>query len=255
MPRILNPGEIAKDVAESAANKYSGETRTGTRATFEAREVTSTSTGTSTLSDWKTRDGTTTIPTQDPATSVSQNGPPWQGGWGSHSGPWPGPWGGFPPTIITRASTVTYTEPPPTAQASQISPLEPNSSETRTDSYNISGPVAAGIGVGASIGLLGICIVVMYLYRKHFRWRKGLSSSVQTSGDAKTNRNTLWPPYPYSASNETPVELSAIRPPKEMSAETRPLEKDASNYSEIAELDGSGRFESRALAGIEVRDS
>ncbi|KAI0537705.1 hypothetical protein GGR58DRAFT_470469 [Xylaria digitata] len=230
MPGFLDPVEPTRDVVASATTRYDG-TRIKTRTAFEAREITSTSI----IPDWKIQSGTSAALIQDPATSVSQNRWPWQGSWHSGAGPWGRPWDGIPTTIITLASAATYTELPSTAHTSQLSSLEPNASEPRIDGPNINGPAAAGIGIGASIGLFGLCFVAIHSYRKHLRRR---NSSVQTSRDVQITQDTLWPPYPYSASNESPVELSAIRQAKEMSAEERHREKDASNDSEIAELDG-----------------
>ncbi|KAI0804870.1 hypothetical protein GGR55DRAFT_681501 [Xylaria sp. FL0064] len=178
-----------------------------------------------------TRDHTKSI-------SVSQNALPWHGGWTPGVGPWPEQWGRTPTTVITLASTVTYTESSPTAKASQSSAQDPTASRIRSNGLDISGPAAAGIGVGASVGLLGLCLAVGYFYRKRSRGRKR-TSSPNATGNEKAN-DDIWPPYLYSASNESPVELSAVRQPKEMCGKTTPREKNISNYSEIAELDGGG---------------
>ncbi|KAK5631451.1 hypothetical protein RRF57_007165 [Xylaria bambusicola] len=52
--------------------------------------------------------------------------------------------------------------------------------------------------------------------------------------------DAMWPPYPYPASNETPIELSAIRTSKELDTGIRPREQDLSKGSEIVELDRNG---------------
>ncbi|KAI1305516.1 hypothetical protein F5Y03DRAFT_356156 [Xylaria venustula] len=187
-----------------------------------------------------TKNVTPTVSIQDRTTftSSSQHAWPWQGGRTPGAGPWSGLWGGTPTTIITLASTVTYTDPGSTAKVSQSSSIDPTASEFRNNGLDISGPAAAGIGIGASVGLLGLCLAVVYFYRMRSR-RPRHQSSAQTLGSDKPG-DGVWPPYPYSASNESPVELSATLQPKEMYAETRSREKDASSDSEIVELEGEG---------------
>ncbi|KAI1281596.1 hypothetical protein F5Y07DRAFT_411676 [Xylaria sp. FL0933] len=180
----------------------------------------------------------TSIRDRTKSISVSQNALPWHGGWTPGVGPWPEQWDRTPTTVITLASTVIYTELSPTAKASQSSAQDPTASGIRPNGLDISGPAAAGIGVGASVGLLGLCLAVGCVYRKRSHRRRRISSP-NASGSEETNDGT-WPPYLYSASNESPVELSAARQPKEMCGETTPRGKSISNHSEIVELDGGG---------------
>lgn len=154
--------------------------------------------------------------------------------WVSSAGPWsrPGsrPWSGTPTTFLTHTTTVTTTLPPPTAGGSQLSsPLS-----TKKGGINIDGSTAAGIGVGVSIALLGIGVAIAYFCwaRSSRRKRRKAPSPGQESGkiEQSNNDNTLWLPYPYFASNnESPVELPAAVSPREMAAENKPQEKDASD--------------------------
>ncbi|KAI1349356.1 hypothetical protein F5Y01DRAFT_316795 [Xylaria sp. FL0043] len=201
-------------------------------------ETLATSTRINSTSQVKRGNPMTSIHDRTESISVSQNALPWHGGWTPGAVPWPEQWGRIPTTVITLASTVTYTESSPTAKASQSSSQDPTASGIRPNGLDISGPVAAGIGVGASIGLLGLCLVVGYLYRKRSHRRRRISSP-NASGSEKNNDGT-WPPYLYSASNESPVELSTARQPKEMCGETMPRGKNMSNHSGIVELDGGG---------------
>ncbi|KAI0432690.1 hypothetical protein F5Y09DRAFT_132382 [Xylaria sp. FL1042] len=233
MPRLPSRKDVARDIV----NDNEIETReTGETTAIETQEVTSTRV----ISASQVKRGTPMTSMQDRTTSisVSQNMWPWHGGWTPGVGPWPGQRGGTPTAVVTLASTVTYTQPHPTAKASQSSSQEPTASRARFNGLDISGPAAAGIGVGASVGLLGLCLAVIFFYRIRSR-RSKHQSAAKASGSDKTS-DDIWPPYLYSASNEAPVELSAIRQPKEMCAGTRSREKNVSNHSEIVELDGGG---------------
>ncbi|KAH8162333.1 hypothetical protein CIB48_g5918 [Xylaria polymorpha] len=176
--------------------------------------------------------GTTTTPRIREVTSPGQNAWSWYGG---HN---PGPWGGIPTTVLTLTTTVPYTQSSSTPGASESSSPSPMVSETRKNGVNISGAVAAGIGAGASVGLLGIGIVVYLCIQYYSRRRRHRSSKEQGSDHVEASSDGFWPPYPFSASNESPIELSAIRQPQEMCAETRPQEKDSSNRSESVGRDG-----------------
>ncbi|KAI1199352.1 hypothetical protein F5X97DRAFT_296861 [Nemania serpens] len=184
---------------------------------------------------------------EDQAPSISQNG------WLRQGGPpgqtpvtrqWSWPWTGNPTTFVTVATTVTDTKPPPTTEIFLTPAPSPTASlRNSTGGIDISGPVAAGIGAAASVGLFVIGIAVALFCTKCSRRRKGQSSAGQASGSEEIVSDIAWPPYLYSASNDdSAVELSATRQPKEMCAETRPQEKDvskpASNYSGIAGFDG-----------------
>ncbi|KAI3329519.1 hypothetical protein F4824DRAFT_482130 [Ustulina deusta] len=235
MPKFHSPVEAEKDIVAFMAIRHDDEIETGITTAVETQEAT----GTSVISASKIEDGTSTSPIQDRTSSVSQNAWPWYGGWTPGAGPLSGQWGGTPTTVITLASTVTYTEPYPTADISQSPSLDPTTSQTRTDRPGISGPAAAGIGVSASVGLLGLCLAALYFCRKRSCRRRHQSPRIQRS-ESVTISDAIWPPYPYSASNESPVELSAVRQPKEMCAETGVREKDVSNHSEVAELHAGG---------------
>ncbi|KAI0967969.1 hypothetical protein F4678DRAFT_444141 [Xylaria arbuscula] len=228
MPRFQSRREVAKDVPD---NDEISSGATAVDTPVKTTRVTSSST---------TENATPTVSIQDrtTSTSVSQHAWPWQGGRTPGAGPRSGLWGGTPTTVITLASTVIYTDPGSTAKVSQSSSLDPTTSEIRNNGLDISGPAAAGIGIGASVGLLGLCLAAVYFYRRRSR-RPRHQSSAQTSESDKPG-DDAWPPYPYSASNESPVELSATLQPKEMHAETRRREKDASSSSEIVELEGEG---------------
>ncbi|KAI0441058.1 hypothetical protein F4803DRAFT_524830 [Xylaria telfairii] len=189
---------------------------------------------------------TTTDPMIREITSSSQNAWSWHGGHNS----WP--WGGIPTTVLTLTTTVPYTQSFSTPGASQSSSPSPTASETGKNGVNISGPVAAGIGAGASVGLLGIGIVV-YLCIKYYSRRRGLRSSKEQESDhVEASSTSFWPPYPFSASNESPVELSAIRQPQEMCAKTRPQEKDSSNRLESVGLDGRVAATSRSKSIVYI---
>ncbi|KAI3323973.1 hypothetical protein HD806DRAFT_80094 [Xylariaceae sp. AK1471] len=237
MPILINPTEAAKD-AITPTTKQSGNdivAGTTTRAS-EVQEVTSTSV----ISIWKTQAGASSVLMQGLTVSATQKAWPWQfgpPGWTPGANPW-----SQPTTVITLASTVTYTQQPLTVDVSQSSAPASTTSEIRTNGMGISGAAAAGIGIGASIGLFGLGIGVLYICNKFSHRRKrqrsqGLILESQDSDEQKANDDALWPPYPYSASNEFPVELSTIRQPEEMCAKSKPQEKDASSCSEIAELD------------------
>ncbi|KAI0450389.1 hypothetical protein F5B21DRAFT_491082 [Xylaria acuta] len=184
--------------------------------------------------------GTTTISRIREVTISGQNAWPRQGappGWTLDAGHHSWPWGGIPTAVLTFTTTVAYTQSSSTLGTSQLSSPSQMASGIRKDGINISGPVAAGIGAGAGVGLFAIGIAV-YLCTKHSRRRRRQSSKEQGSDHVKTTSDDFSPPYPFSASNESPVELSAIRQPQEMCAETRPQEKDSSNRSESEDLDG-----------------
>lgn len=240
MLQIDDTSEVARDISQSTATETNN-IATGTTMATGTQEGTSTGV----ISTPKAADTISVAPTQDQTTAIDQNTRPWHGGWTAGGNPWTGRWGGMPGTIITFASTVTYTEPPSTAEASQISPAIPKPSESRMEGIDVSGPVAAGIGVGASVGLLGLCLVVAYFYKKRSRGQWRQSSSLQTSEGIKGS-DGIWPKYPYSASNESPIELSASRPPKELDTVTRLQQQDLSNNSELVELDGNGMVNSRS---------
>ncbi|KAI0198843.1 hypothetical protein F4808DRAFT_434687 [Astrocystis sublimbata] len=186
------------------------------------------------------RDKTISTPASSTApaatSSASYLGPPWQGGsaggarGGQNSWRW-GPWGNTPTTIVTLTTTVDASQSSTTEVTSQTPLPNDMGSGDRKGGMDISGPVAAGIGAGVSIGLLGIGVVV-YLCIKRLR-RRG-NRSVKAEGESEDGNRTsdeFWPPYDYSASNEIPVELPATRQPQEMCAETKPLEKDSSSRS------------------------
>ncbi|KAI0856884.1 hypothetical protein F4860DRAFT_491566 [Xylaria cubensis] len=182
---------------------------------------------------------TSTISEVREVTSSGQNAWSRQGGplgWTTETGHYSWPWGAVPTPVLTLTTTTAYTQLSSTPGASHSSSPSPIGSETRENGVNISGPVAAGIGASASIGLLGIGIVI-YLCTKYSRRRRRQSAKGKESVLVEITSDEFWPPYPYSASNEFPVELSAIRLPQEMCAKTRPQEKDSSNRSENAELD------------------
>ncbi|KAI0550411.1 hypothetical protein F4679DRAFT_210568 [Xylaria curta] len=171
-------------------------------------------------------------------TSSGQNAWSRQGGplgWTTETEHYSWPWGAMPTPVLTLTTTIAYTQLSSTLGASHSSSPSPIGSETR-ENGNISGPVAAGIGASASIGLLGIGVIV-YLCTKYSRRRRRQSAKRKGSVDDVVTSDEFWPSYPYPASNEFPVELSAIRLPQEMCAKTKPQEKDSSNRSENAGLD------------------
>ncbi|KAI0512907.1 hypothetical protein F5B22DRAFT_648258 [Xylaria bambusicola] len=229
-------GDIARDVIPSVVTRDvdSIETRTTIVTTKTEKDLTTTA-----ISTPKAGSTTSVAPTQDQTTALGQNAWPWNGDWTAGGNPWSGRWGGMPTTVITLASTVTYTDPQSTAKTSQSTPVVPMASETGIEGLDISGPVAAGIGVGASVGLLGLCLGAAYVCRKGLRRNRHQLSLVQTTKHIKTD-DVIWPPYLYSASNESPIELSATRSPKELDTEVRPREQDLSKNLGIVELDGSG---------------
>ncbi|KAI1424819.1 hypothetical protein F5Y12DRAFT_750327, partial [Xylaria sp. FL1777] len=230
MPRIQGSAEVVRDIADD------DEIATGTTMVVKTQHIISI--GVTSCS--KIEDATSIPPIQDRITSVSVNQKSWvwHGSWAPGDGPWSVQRDTIPTTCVTLASTVTYTEPHSSAQMSQSSSIDPTASEIRTASLDISGPAAAGIGVGTSVGLLGLYLAAVYFYRKRSN-RHRHQSLVQTSGNDKLG-DGIWPPYPYSASNEWAVELSAIRQSKEMCAETRVRGKDVSNHSDIVELEEGG---------------
>ncbi|KAI0099295.1 hypothetical protein GGR51DRAFT_395202 [Nemania sp. FL0031] len=175
-------------------------------------------------------DETTTFPSQI-VWPRQGRGPKWTYGVGQRSRPW----SGIPTTVVTHTATVTYTQSPPTTDVSQPLSPSPTASIPGPAGIEISGFVAAGIGVGTGIGLLGIGVAVIYFCRTSSRRRKHQTAVGQASINNETTDDIIWPPYPYPASNiETPLELPTTQEPKEMCAETKPLEKDASNRSVIA---------------------
>ncbi|KAJ2995527.1 hypothetical protein NUW58_g1245 [Xylaria curta] len=128
----------------------------------------------------------TSTPTVQETTSARQNAWLWQGGppsWTPGAGPWSGPWGGSPTTVITVTTTVGYTQPSSTTTVFQPSSSGPAAPETRKDGVNISAPVVAGIGAGAGIGLLGIGVLVAYLFTRRSNRRRRQSSSRQASSN------------------------------------------------------------------------
>ncbi|KAI0469355.1 hypothetical protein F4859DRAFT_523190 [Xylaria cf. heliscus] len=177
--------------------------------------------------------GTTTTHSVREVTNSDQTPRSWGGGpagWIPGVGYSSRPWGGIPTTVLTLTATVSYT------QSSQSLSPTPMATEARKGGVNISGPAAAGIGAGAGAGLLIIGIVV-YLCTNHSHRRSRQSAKELGSVHVKTSSDNLWPPYPFPASNESPVELAAVRLPQEMCAETRPQEKDSSSFSESVGLD------------------
>ncbi|KAI8949899.1 hypothetical protein F4801DRAFT_551431 [Xylaria longipes] len=210
IPGSVSPSGTAKD-AFPPRNEQHGGQGLGTTTTLRVREVMS----------------------SDGNAQSWQGGPP---GWTPGAGHYSWPWGGSPTTVLTLTTTVAYTQSSSMLGASQSSSPSPMASAIRKDGVNISGPIAASIGVGASVGLLGIGIVV-YLCTKYSRRRRRQSSKEKGSDNVETTGDDSWPPYPFSASNESPVELSAIRQPQEMCAKSRPQEKDSSNRSGSADLD------------------
>ncbi|KAJ3575754.1 hypothetical protein NPX13_g3925 [Xylaria arbuscula] len=248
MLRFHGTCDVARDAVRSIAARDVDNIATGTATATETQEGTSTGV----ISTPRAADTTSRALTQDPTATTTQIPWPWHRG-SPDGNPWTGQWGGIPTTIITLASTVTYTEPPSTAQLSQISTSIPKPPEDRKEGMGISGPVAAGIGIGASVGLLGLCLVVAYLFRRRSRRQGRQSSSLQKSEGIKTG-DGIWPTYPYSASNEAPIELSASRPTKELDAATKHRQQDLSFNLGLVELDGSNVSGSKnwddALRGI-----
>ncbi|KAI1748232.1 hypothetical protein F4782DRAFT_517755 [Xylaria castorea] len=207
---FISPSGIAKD-AIPPPNERHGNPGIDTSTISEVREVTS-----SGQNAWSWQDG-----------------PP---GWTLGTGHYSWPWGGIPTPVLTLTTTVAYSQSSSTLSAPKSSSPSPMGSETRENGVNISGPVAAGIGAGASVGLLGIGIVV-YLCTKHSRRRRRRLAKGKRSDHVEIASDDFWPPYPFSASNESSVELSAIRLPQEMCAETKPQEKDSLNRSESAGIE------------------
>ncbi|GAW26478.1 hypothetical protein SAMD00023353_3300580 [Rosellinia necatrix] len=192
----------------------------------------------------KAKRETTISPTQSQSPSASKD--EWNGwdrphgwtrshGWtyGADAGPWH--WGGTS-TAVPTLTTVVTTKPTTIVGVTPSPSRDPMTSGTQNHGINISGAAAAGIGVGVSVGLLGIIIAVFYLHVTYSRQRKGKSPLGQASDNVEGSDDKLWPPYPHPASNtESPVELSAAQAPKEMCAQDKPQEKDASGYQGIAE--------------------
>ncbi|KAK5631452.1 hypothetical protein RRF57_007166 [Xylaria bambusicola] len=111
---------------------------------------------TTVISTPKTEGTTSVAPIQDQTIAVGQNPWSWRGGWTVGGVPWSGRWGGMPTTVITLASTATYTELQSIAQTSQSTPVVLMALGTGIGGPDISGLAAVGIGVGASVGLLGL---------------------------------------------------------------------------------------------------
>ncbi|KAI0876515.1 hypothetical protein GGS24DRAFT_451149 [Hypoxylon argillaceum] len=236
MPRVISSSGAAKDAVIIMTAGHDDKAGAGMTVS-SAQEVTSTSI----ISPWKTRFSDSIAPIRESTASPNQNVLPRQGGgsdWAPDARPWSWQWNAIPTVVVTRTAIVTYTQPPPTGDISQSLSPDSMASDTRTGGVNISAAVAAGIGAGAGIGLLGIGIAVLYFWTKCSRRHNNQGSLGQESSSVEITGEIIGPPYLYPASNnKPPFELSTTRQAKEMCAEPKPPEKDASNRSGIVGLD------------------
>ncbi|KAI1110967.1 hypothetical protein F5Y14DRAFT_427021 [Nemania sp. NC0429] len=233
MLETVSPSRSTSEEVESRAAGRGDETRAGKGTESAARELISTSV----ILARETPVGAPVSLVEGRPASVNQNGWPRQGGPSEDQRP--RPWDRHPATFIAVTATVTDMKPPHTTDTFPSSEPSSTASRSLAGGNNISGPMAAGLGAASSVVLFGIGIAVVLFRKKGSRLCWGQSSAGKASGNEEQISDIAWPPYHYSASNDdSPFELSAICQPKEMCAETKPQEKDASDHSGVAEFDG-----------------